>query len=324
MTTAEKMTRLRESVGLLRKTVRHNGASLSANAGPGEIAKHCLDFNADNVRALWDDINTIDRVKTIVHNSGAFRMQGSGYHVHADKLLDLTPEDLMEYEIDDPRLTEGHHSWAVVKITKQGTELITYGGNYYQAYHKITTIAEDGTKTSEIVRSGDVETLRTAFFHEDAAWLGVEVWEDTIRDKHVYWENDLFVHYRNYYHIPCNLPRQIDQLFTCHLIRADGSELEYSLHRYHYHHDEEMIELPHGIWYVFDNSNLERAPCGILVPQSLADGLDGGAPIERIRINYSSTPSGLNRLRLVGDSFGDEYIVWALDVNGNRGGAWNE
>lgn len=111
--TDKKLQRLEECVAELRHVVRHNGAAISSKAGIAEIADHALEIDQERVRTLWMDISTIDRVKSILYAGGWI------------KRPDMSTEELLTYGVNDEHLTAHHQSWAVVKITKTGTEIMT-------------------------------------------------------------------------------------------------------------------------------------------------------------------------------------------------------
>lgn len=427
MTTAErnalKIQALDDCIATLRHIVRHNGAAITANAGIGEIADHALDINPDNVKTLWTDINTIDRVKQILNRMGWTVDHRRNTWKMPRQAISMTAEELMEYAVNDERLTAENHSWAVVKITKTGTEILTYGGNFYQLYDRDLPLTEiypytevvklaDPTQygleeagnyfmleglaleagrkyratfdstlvwltmeeaesfdafcsnthnglvmdamvqngntfikvaySDEIevpesagikveleelyyVQSGTTERLLKQLESEDAAWMS-EFYETQIHGHPTYTEGaDEFVQ------IPCDLPGNFDQLISITIARTkteDGSDaapLEYSLTELSCDTSNEgMIGLPHGMWLIYDNSNLKSAPQALLIPKTLAEGTDTGFRFEKVMIAYNRLASGLERLHLVGDSFGDEYIVSAIDITFPKGGTWKE
>lgn len=344
MTTAEKnelkMQALDDCIASLRHIVRHNGAAITAKATIAEVADHVLDFSTERVKTLWTDINTIDRVKQILYLRGWMKTLTN--RVMPDELLSMTAEELMEYAVNDERLTAGHHSWAVVKITKKGTEILTCGGNFYQAYKKVTTTEEvteevldestgetttvtNTVENTEIVQDGDTDLLAAALNEEDAAWMA-EIFESDIHGYSAYIEGG-----EEFIQVPCELPGDLAQLISIAITRTkieDGTvaaPLEYSLTENSCDTSNEgMVELPHGIWLIYDNSSLVSAPQGLLIPKALADGTETGFRFNTVKIAYNSLVSGMERLRLVGDSFGDEYIIGTIDLDSKMGGTWKE
>ena len=329
MTTAEKIDLkgqfLEECVSRLRHVVRHNGAAISAKADISEVADHATDMNPQRVKTMWMDINTIDRVKSIIR-----------YNYLGLRLPDLTTEQLMEYSVNDERLTADGRSWAVVKITKAGTEILTYGGDYFQKYKKNVTTEEqidpETGETSTVITSttysqeGDTERLVADLTDEDAAWMADVFTADITHQLSVYSEGGV-----DFYVIPCEIPGDLDLLVSIFIQRsaADGSgsfdPLEYGLTEKSCDiSNEGMVGLPHGMWLIYDNSTLVSAPQALLIPKALADGTDTGIRFDRVKIVYNALVSGLDRLRLVGDSFGEEYIVSSQDLTKAMEGTWKE
>ena len=128
----------------LRHLARHNGAAVSADAGMDEVIRHAADMDAGKVPLLWQDINTIDRIKALLRN-----FPDTQAIVHHDVPIwgarpeGLTTKELMTRPVNDPTLVPSEYppdgwrarkDWAVVKITHEGTQLLSYGGGYYQAY----------------------------------------------------------------------------------------------------------------------------------------------------------------------------------------------
>ena len=151
---------LDECAALIRHTVRHNGAALSARAGLGEVAAHLTETSAARVQTLMRDINTIDRVKMLLRRERSWVRRP-----------EMTTEELLSYEINDPRLTADGRSWAVVRITHEGVEILTYGGSYYQHYQAdmVTPYTDDPAAAFQQV--GDTERLRGILERESAAWI---------------------------------------------------------------------------------------------------------------------------------------------------------
>ena len=143
----------------------------------------------------------------------------------------------------------------------------------------------------------------------DAAWLGVEHWECEPGKYPTYTEGGV-----EYHCVPCDLPTDRRQYLAVHLYTEAG-QLDYTATNDDYITDDAMLQLPRGIYYITDNSQLESAPAGLLVPVGLAN---------RIQIDYSLIADPLQRLRLVGDSFGEEYVIHIIDGNAKWGGTWNE
>lgn len=334
MSLTDKLDRLETCVASLRHAVRHNGAAISAKADITEIAKHVLDCDPERVATMWKDIGTIDAIKKHLKTPkiifvGSVAVLASARPM---KFPELTTEELLEYGINDERLTTEEYSWAVIKVTKSGAELLTYGGNYYQAYKAVTTTTEKVDETTgetttvestEIVQEGDAELLKLALEAVDAAWLA-ELFETEVQGNPIYTESGV-----EYFQIPCKLPSDLSQLLSVQITRttvADGREatpLEYSLTENSCDSSNAgMVELPHGIWLIYDNSALESAPQGLLIPKKLAEGKNTGLRFEGVKIAYSALASGLARLRLMGDSFGDEYIISTQEDL--SGGTWRE
>lgn len=317
MTNAEKITlkqqALDTAVAALRRVVRHNGAAISAKADLTEIAEHALEFDVDRVKRMWDDINTIDRVKNILHD---FRLNDGPVRriwFYAVK-PNLTTEELLNVPVNDPTLVADSHSWAVVKITKKGTELLTYGGGYYQTYIDNYSGNQDG----------DTELLKKALDSDDAVWLS-DFWDHSFTGREeTYVENGI-----EYLQVPCELPGDLDKLQAVALYRKDAFGLPaktvtYSLTNNSCTVADGMVGLPHGMWLIYDNSNLESAPKALLVPKELVTGNGAGYCVTKVEITYSNLVSGLERLRLVSDSFGDEYIVSSQDIEQKLKGTWLE
>lgn len=328
MTTAEKIALkeqlLDQYIAKLRTVVRHNGAPIGPNASLAQVAEHALTMDLAQVEKMWQDISTIDTVKKLLMNGR-----------YVGRRPDLTTEELLEYSVNDERLTADHRSWAVVKITKSGTEILTCGGDYYQEYKTTTTsentvdetTGETTTVTTEVItQEGDVDLLRTKLEAQKTAWMA-ESWDAAVDGAlPEYTESGI-----TYYRIPCGLPGALDQLVSIHLERSavDGSgkcsPLSYGLTGNSCDASNEgMLGLPHGIWLIYDNSNLSAAPQALLIPKELADGTETGIRIDKIRIVYNAEVSGMARLRLVSDSFGDEYIVSTQDLQNLMKGTWNE
>ena len=329
MTVAEKIALKGQAVEAcidsLRHVVRHNGAAIRAKADITEIAEHALDMDPGRVKTLWTDINTIDRVKNILRSRNWLSRP------------ELTTEELLGYAVNDDRLTAAHSSWAVVRITRTGTEILTCGGDYYQRYRTVTTTEEvseevlDETtgeattviKTVEhtaIVQEGETDLLRAELEAEEAAWMA-QTWTAVLGDAdRLYSEGG-----EEFVVIPCGLPGSLDRLISMRIGLADGNTLAYSLtDKSCDASNEGMVGLPHGIWLIYDNSSLKSAPCGLMVPRALAEDSGDGARCSRIDIVYNELVSGMARLRLVGDSFGEEYIVSTQDFTAKMKGTWRE
>ena len=346
MTTAEKIAMkqqlLEQTVASLRHVVRHNGAAISANADIHEIAAHATEINPDRVKTMWTDINTIDKVKHIVKGQFALRIP------------DMTTEELMTYAVNDPRLTEKNYSWAVLRVTKRGTEIVTYGGDFYQKYTpeyvteevtedvekevvdettgETSVVTETVTYTKKyyadkpFVQEGNKELLKKVLESEPATWMA-EVWSaDLSGELETYTENDI-----EYAILPCDIPFNPKQLISMALGGIDSEGLEKVLSKelsdkivdtsY-----DGMIGLPFGIWLIYDNKNL-NAPEGLMIPVSILEGLPKelvNAGISSIKIIYNAIVSGMRRLRLVGESFGDEYLISTQDLSWNAEGTWKE
>lgn len=307
-----KLQRLEECVTDLRHIVRHNGAAIPPAAGIAEIAEHVLDISPERVKTLWTDINTIDRVKSIIFGG------------RWTKRPELTTEELLTYEINDARLTAEQASWAVVRITKTGIEILTYGGNYYQKYTAVSEVdPENGETVTAIRQQGDTELLRKMLEAEDAAWM-CQWWESPVSGKTYSEGGKVFLQ------IPCELPGNLNQLICIRILRSklDGTPakpLEYSLSgKTCDTATAGMIGLPHGMWLIYDNSNLQSAPRGLMIPKALAEGKETGYRFDQIEIAYSTLLSGMERLRLVGEAFGEEYVISSQDYDAARKGTWKE
>ncbi|MBR4078491.1 MAG: hypothetical protein IKK17_07775, partial [Oscillospiraceae bacterium] len=66
------------------------------------------------------------------------------------------------------------------------------------------------------------------------------------------------------------------------------------------------------------------APQALLIPKALIDGNEAGFRFDKVEIAYSNLVSGLERLRLVSDSFGEEYIISTQDIEQFVKGTWLE
>jgi len=361
MTTAEKnalkAAALEKCVADLRRIVRHNGAALSAKASLAEVAEHCTDLNHDRVATMWQDINTIDRVKSILRNFPVnYDIRQHRLPIELIKPEGLTTEQVAALAVNDPTVAVAEYNmettdengavtiprrdWAVVRLTKKGAEIMSYGGGFYQSYaqhstseevtEEVTdeTTGETTTQTVTVnhysyVQEGDTELLLKALESEEAAWLA-DSWSAELHSGlEGYTEGG-----ETFYVVPCELPGDLNQLVLIRYERvaADGSDmadLDYSLTVNSCDiSNEGMVALPHGSWLIFDNSNLESAPKALLVPKSLVD--EGDVRLTGVEIVYNELVSGLARLRLVGDSFGDEYIVSTQDFYTGQGGTWTE
>lgn len=352
MTTAEKNALkaavLEDCVANLRHIVRHNGAALSAKASLAEVAEHCTELNRDRVATMWQDINTIDRVKSILRNFPEERtIKNHTLPVELVKIPGMTTEQAAALAVNDPTVAVAEYNmettdengavvvprrdWAVVRLTKKGAEILSYGGGFYQGYAQYSTsedVTDEAGETTTVthysyVQEGDTELLLKALEAEEAAWLS-ESWSAELSAAlESYTEGG-----QEFYTVPCELPGDLSQLILIRYERvaADGSEmpdLEYSLTDNSCDvSNEGMVALPHGSWLIYDNSNLESAPKALLVPKSLVD--EGDVRLTGVEIVYNELVSGLARLRLVGDSFGDEYIVSTQDFYTGQGGTWTE
>lgn len=352
MTTAEKnalkSAALEKCVTDLRRIVRHNGAALSAKAGIAEVAEHCTELNHSRVATMWQDINTIDRVKNILRSFPEDRT-GSPHFMPVElvKIPGMTTEQVAALAVNDPTVAVAEYNlettdengavivprrdWAVVRLTKRGAEILSYGGGFYQGYAQYSTsedVTNEAGETTTVkhynyVQEGDTELLLKALEAEEAAWLS-ESWSAELSGAlESYTEGG-----EAFYVVPCELPGDLNQLVLIRYERvaADGSDmadLEYSLTVNSCDiSNAGMVALPHGSWLIFDNSNLESAPKALLVPKSLVD--EGDVRLTGVEIVYNDLVSGLARLRLVGDSFGDEYIVSTQDFYTGQGGTWTE
>jgi len=365
MTDAEKLELkkkvLAKRVASLRHIARANGARIPVDASVGVIADHIADMDPEHVRLMWQDINTLDSIKNTLKH---FRANSDvDYHtlpVSVVSPMDMTAEELALLEVNDPTVAVSEYfmgpdadtgtvnvtrrDWAVLRVTKYGTELLSYGGGYYQGYvqqgegtqrevtEEVTeevTDPETGevtTQTSTVTttvtdysycQDGETELLPKKLGVEEAIWLSDKFHYDLAGDLDTYTENNV-----EFVQVPCDLPGSIGQLIGIRLIRsgtaADGSavkDLEYSLTDISCDDGNEgMIALPHDIWLVYDNTTLESAPEALLLPKSLVEGAETGIKCTAVEITYNRQANGLKRLRLVSDAFGDEYIISSADL----------
>lgn len=328
MTTSERIALtkqlLDQQVAHLRTVVRRNGAPIGPDAGVSQVAEHALKVDLEQVRKRLLDINTIDTVKRTLQDPAGLINRPA-----------LTTEELLEYGINDERLTAEHKSWAVVRITKSGAQILTCGGDYYQKYKATVTTeevvdeasGEATTVTTEtLTQEGDVDLLRSKLEAQEAAWMAEE-WAAALDETLPRYEEAGIT----YYQVPCDLPGSLEQLLCIHLERSavDGSgrcsTLSYGLTGNSCDDSNQgMLGLPHNIWLIYDNSDLQAAPRALLIPAALADGTQTGIRIDKVRIAYNAEVSGLARLRLVSDVFGEEYIVSTQDWKQLYEGTWNE
>lgn len=353
MTTAEKNALksevLERCVADLRRIVRHNGAALSAKAGIAEVAEHCTELDRERVVSLWADINTIDRVKHILRSFPLETIKGAHtLPVELVRVPEMTTEAVAALAVNDPTVAvaaynlEGkdesgktvipRRDWAVVKLTRTGAEILSYGGGFYQPYMTSSTTEEaTDESTGEVTtvthytytQEGDTELLRKALEAEEAAWISESFRAELNGEQEIYSEGG-----QDFYSLPCKLPGDLKQLVLIRYSRAaaDGGEapeLEYSLTETSCDTSNTgMVALPHGSWLIYDNSGLEAAPQALLVPKELVD--EGAVRFTGVEIVYNELVSGLARLRLTGDSFGTEYIVSTQDLYVGQGGTWIE
>lgn len=406
MSLTEKLAKLETATAGLRHVVRHNGGAISRNADMTELAGHALDINPDRVATMWQDIGTIDGIKKYFKFAQQMARGTLGLLKFARpmKFPELTTEELLSYGVNDERLVKDEYSWAVVKLTKAGAEILTYGGSFYQSMQTLnytealyagdTALVEDPTvygleeggyyymlegvacvagevykltiesatkkfwpgETEEFAaydqrafsgftadlltigensfvkivtddgsapgdtlsiglgiclqtfqQTGDTEILRLLLEAMQPAHLS-DKWEAAVQGQPVYTEDGA-----TYYQIPCELPGDLSQLVSVRISRSGADALEYSLTDSSCDTSNAgMVELPHGIWLIYDNSALENAPQALLIPKELADGTETGIRFETVEIFYTAL-AGLERLRLVGDSFGEEYIISTQD-----------
>ena len=308
MTIAEKIELKKQLldriVARLRTVVRHNGAPIGPDASIARIAEHALTVDLGQVEKRLMDINTIDTVKQAMRDPGGLGARP-----------ELTTEELLQYGINDERLIAERKSWAVVRITKAGAEILTCGGDYYQHYN-----------TAGTAQDGDVDLLRAKLETQETAWMAEE-WEAALDNTLSQYEEAGVA----YYQVPCELPGSLEQLLCIHLERSavDGSgrcsTLSYGLTGNSCDDSNQgMLGLPHGIWLIYDNTDLQAAPRALLIPVALADGTESGVRIDKVRIVYNAEASGLARLRLVSDVFGEEYIVSTQEPKKLYEGTWNE
>lgn len=356
MTTEEKLAKLDEATIRLRHAARHNGARLSRDASLREVAAVATDHDAARVRAMWQDIATIDRVKRLVQfrtqypvgyrmTSGTWYTTTNAYQqVPLELPKTMTAQELLEYAVDDERLTEKMHSWAVVRITAAGTEVLTCGGGCYQPWKMAHRIEDESGEEVDMDDHVPVpndakvvyyftryegEEERDFLLHEieqeDACWSAC-TWSARFADAKRYAEGS-----DEWFWFPCELPADAEKLVSICITRRNASDgtaaraLNYSLTEQNCDSSTPgVIALPHGIWLIGDNGALASAPKGVLVPRGLADGSKTGMVMDDITIVYNKLETGTQRLRLLSDAFGDEYIIYAIDGIGNTEGTWNE
>jgi len=348
MTQEEKINaKLDVAEGALRTLgwmARHNGAAIDPYMDTAEIARRCTEVDMANALLVQQDIMTIDRVKNIIKKMGSpvlqlLRPEG------------LTTEDLMTRPNNDPELVVPEYTseqptarrdWAVVKITKTGTEILSVGGVYYQGYAEhVTTeeVTEEVTdeSTGEVttqtttvkhysyVQEGDTDLLRKALEGDTTAWRAKKHTAELDGTQDTYTESGI-----TYYVLPiADIPSSIEQLLSLTLKRSaigdeEVQDLSYMLtDKSCALGNDGMIGLPHGIWLIYDNTTLQSAPKGLLLPKALVDGTDTGILITGLEIAYNVEVSGLSRLRLVSSSYGEEYIVSTQDDDIFEG-AWTE
>lgn len=234
------------------------------------------------------------------------------------------------------------HDWAVVKLTPHGAEIVSCGGGFWQGYiagtvfgdieEEVTTTDPDtGEETTETqtysrpigtryTQMGETGLLRKVLSKQEAAWMP-EIWVgDLTGERETYTEGGI-----EFVQLPCALSGDLGQLISIVFHRRGGvgevlPDVSYSLTDVSCDASNEgMLALPHGLWLIYDNTTLASAPQALLVPKSLVeDGLTG------VEITYSKLVSGMERLRLVSGSFGDEYIISTQDLEWLEGGAWYE
>ena len=352
MTTAEKIQKkgelLANYVASFRHIARHNGAKLRSNATVDEVAAHIAEIDPERVALLWRDINTIDRLRSMLRTfPNYFDIEQHTLPIALIRPEGMTTADLQNLPVNDPGLAVSSYTmgdgiparrdWAVLRITKSGTEILSYGGGFYQGYPMVITYEEvteevADPETGEVTpqtttlshsvyeQSGETELLRKALEAENAAWLSQTYSVDLDGSQRVYSESGT-----DFYVLPCDLPSDIEQLLSLRIARSgDAAPLAYTLNDESCSFGNEgMIDLPHGIYLIYDNSTLQSAPKGLLVPKALADGADAGIRWSRLEISYNAIASGLDRLRLVSDAFGDELIISTQDDDIFQA-AWSE
>ena len=356
MTQEEKINaKLDVAEGALRTLgwmARHNGAAIDPYMDTAEIARRCTEVDMANALLVQQDIMTIDRVKNIIKKMGSpvlqlLRPEG------------LTTEDLMTRPNNDPELVVPEYTseqptarrdWAVVKITKTGTEILSVGGVYYQAYEGVKeskevteevteevpdeTTGEVTIQTSTVTttvtftrytQQGDTDLLRKALEGDTTAWHAKKHTAELDGTQDTYTESGI-----TYYVLPiADIPSSIEQLLSLTLKRSaigdeEVQDLSYMLtDKSCALGNDGMIGLPHGIWLIYDNTTLQSAPKGLLLPKALVDGTDTGILITGLEIAYNVEVSGLSRLRLVSSSYGEEYIISTQDDDIFEG-AWTE
>ena len=355
MTQEEKINaKLDVAEGSLRTLgwmARHNGAAIDPYMDTAEIARRCTEVDMANALRVQQDIMTIDKVKNTLKNFIKLPIQG-----HRPE--GLTTEDLMTRPNNDPELVVAEYNadtltsrkdWAVVKITKTGTEILSVGGGYYQAYEAVTesqevteevtedvtdeTTGEVTTQTSTVIKTvtttkwvqqGDTDLLRAALEGDVTAWHAKKHTAELDGTQDTYTESGI-----TYYVLPiADIPSSIEQLLSLTLKRSalegDVLDLSYKLtDKSCILGNDGMIGLPHGIWLIYDNTALQSAPKGLLLPKALVDGTDTGILITGLEIAYNVEVSGLSRLRLGSSSYGEEYIVSTQDDEIFEG-AWTE
>lgn len=324
---AAKAAVLMEQFGQIRHSAIHNGAAIGLSASAEEIAEHVAECDPAAVANLWNDVMTIDKVKKFIWQFTPAIL------AYGRRPTDKTTEDLLKMEVNDASLVNDHKSWAVVRITKHGTEVLTCGGDYYQRYHienseaensaasgEETAVTDAGTEEASAVavtwtQEGETDFLKSELGKLDSDWTA-HCFEVQLDGSHsIYSEGGT-----DYYVVPCDLPVGLDQLLTMCIYRSNDNGdtqdvIQRKLHEVNCNTSTDgMIGLPYGIWIIRDNSALASAPKGLLVPtKEVIHGEETGIKWDRLEIRYQMVQSGLERLKLLSDVFGDEYVISTQD-----------
>lgn len=331
MTDAEKLAAkaalLDAAVADLRRVVRQNGAPIGPDADIQTVAQHALNISVGQSVARWKDIAVLDKIKSILYLQTGLTTP------------DLTTAELMERPIEDAALIADRRSWAVLRVTKQGTEIVTYGGSYYQQYLPVVTYEEvteevtdldTGAVTTvtntvanisetEFTRGGESEWLLTKL-RQAAYDLTRQAWHADIHSGlETYTEGGM-----DYYVIPCALPVNLEQLYELQICCGDAATKKKLNRAVCDITTPGIIGMPEGIWYIYDNSELVSAPMGLLVPAEMCDSSKQAKPWTSLTVIHSPETDPLSCLRLTGDGFGEVYIISTQDLGDNMEGTWTE
>ena len=199
---------------------------------------------------------------------------------------DMTLEELMTYETNDPRLVSQGKSWAVVKLDTSGLEIITCGGKFYQEF---VAIEEGQPVTND--QTGPTDLLQRELIKRAATEKArrKEICFDLSRasDYRTYTENGV-----TYYVVPTPIKSLWQVLFTaCAKTLPSGSESLTSLANRFVDIWSDSVDfsqianaivnytnVPDGMLTYWDNvhlvvpeNNFESVPAGLLVPVEFAN-----------------------------------------------------